>query len=264
MRFFIALLASIVVASAASPAAAQPAPEDERREAVRQAEAARIAGDHAAAVAFGARAAQLRYSPSLGLLLAQECAEDGRWPEALEHARRCRDEGAAPGVARGQEIVAACAEVYARAEAAAPRPAPATRAAAPVAPAAPATPAVAHVAPRPRQPSTRSWGPGHWVLAGAGAAAAAVGAALLVARGSAVDARDAACDAAGCDPSSLEYDARASAMGGAAGVAFALGGAAVLGAGISFALGGSSAPARVAFAVAPSPGGALVLAGGAL
>ena len=114
---FVALI-TLAFLLAAPPLLGQTSPEVARRDLLNRAEAARAAGDHAAAADLGARAAEIRFTPSLGLLLAQECAELGRWVEALGHAERCAREAAAPAVARGPEIVAACAGVSRRAEAA--------------------------------------------------------------------------------------------------------------------------------------------------
>lgn len=89
-------LLALAVALAPALAAAQAAGAGEndglRRELIAQAESARDAGEHARAVDLARRAAQLRSTPSLSLMIAQEEAALGHPVEALEVARRCASE----------------------------------------------------------------------------------------------------------------------------------------------------------------------------
>ena len=71
----------------ASVATAQTSPtEIARRDLLDQAEAARAAGDHARALDLATRASQLRVTPSLRLLLAQEHQALGHVLEALDQS----------------------------------------------------------------------------------------------------------------------------------------------------------------------------------
>ena len=293
-----------LLASASLVAMAQPAPDAMRRDLLNRAEEARRAGDHAAAVDLGGRAASLRMTPSLGLLLAQEFEALGRPVDALGHAERCAREAlASPGVPRAAEVRDACEAVRARAEAAVARlvvrvgppgarievggrelppalwdvpiPLPPGRvrvsavardgrrfeAEETLAAGHRAEVRVAFSPPEPPRPRGRAWGAGPWVLAGVGAAAFGAAAALWSLRGSAIDARDAACDAWGCDPSSVGDNNRALAYEAASGAALGVGAAALLGAGAWLLFGGRPAPRA---AVAYAPGGALLVVGGAL
>jgi hypothetical protein len=96
--------------AASSSAAAQPLPdEDQRRSLIADAEAARDAGLHDQAVAHALRAGQLRWTPSLRMLVAEELIALQRGVEALEHATHCFVTAEAdPGVRNRARIIAAC------------------------------------------------------------------------------------------------------------------------------------------------------------
>jgi hypothetical protein len=102
--FFVATLAFAASASAqTSPA------EIARRELLDQAEAARATGDHARALDLATRAAQLRVTPSLRLLLAQEHSALGHVLDALDQSSTCAREAAADTAMNNRErILDAC------------------------------------------------------------------------------------------------------------------------------------------------------------
>ncbi len=82
------LLPALVTASA--PAFAQESRDElARRELLTQADAARTAGDHTRALDLANRAGQLRMTPSIRLMLAQEHDSLGHVLDALDHAGRC-------------------------------------------------------------------------------------------------------------------------------------------------------------------------------
>ncbi len=70
-------------------AAAQSADDALRRDLVEQAERARESGDHARSLDLATRAGQLRMTPSLALMLAQENEQLGHIVDALDRARQC-------------------------------------------------------------------------------------------------------------------------------------------------------------------------------
>jgi hypothetical protein len=108
-------LAALLVPGLAS---AQGAPADPARlELVAQAEAASIAGDHAAALSLGQRAAVLRMTPSLMVFLAREHRELGHWVEALDLGRQCLRAAEADAALRNRAVILqACEAVRARVE----------------------------------------------------------------------------------------------------------------------------------------------------
>lgn len=75
---------------AAATAAAQPGPgEEQRRSLIADAEAARDAGLHEQAVTLATQAGQIRWTPSLRMLVAQEHLALQHGVDALEHATLC-------------------------------------------------------------------------------------------------------------------------------------------------------------------------------
>ncbi len=104
-------LAMAAASLAGAPAAlAQTTPtEIARRELLDQAEAARLTGDHARALELASRAAQLRVTPSLRLLIAQEHTAVGHVLEALDQSSVCAREAAADAAMNNRErILEAC------------------------------------------------------------------------------------------------------------------------------------------------------------
>ena len=85
---------------------AQTADDTLRRDLVAQAEQARDAGDHARSVDLATRAAQLRMTPSLGLMIAQEHEQLGHIVDALDHARRCAADASTDRTLRNRERIA--------------------------------------------------------------------------------------------------------------------------------------------------------------
>lgn len=108
-------LAALLVPGVAS---AQGVPADPARlELIAQAEAASVAGDHAAALSLGGRAAALRMTPSLMVFLAREHRELGHWVEALDLARQCLRAAEADAALRNRAVILqACEAVRARVE----------------------------------------------------------------------------------------------------------------------------------------------------
>ncbi len=101
---------------AALPAAAQT-DDSARRELVQQADAAQRAGLHAQSLAFGVAAGQIRWTPSLRMLVAQEHHSLGHTLEALDSATMCLVEAEADRALRNRpRIVAACRAVVAQTE----------------------------------------------------------------------------------------------------------------------------------------------------
>ncbi len=95
------LLAALTFGAAAS---AQTGPaEVARRDLLRDADAARDAGDHARALELATRAAQIRMTTSLRLLLAQEQEATGHLVEALDHASGCVREAEADTTLHNRE-----------------------------------------------------------------------------------------------------------------------------------------------------------------
>lgn len=103
--WFFALVGALCVATASPRALAQTADDALRRDLVAQAETAREAGDHARALDLATRAAQLRATPSLGLMIAQEHEQLGHIVDALDHARRCASDASRDGTLRNRERI---------------------------------------------------------------------------------------------------------------------------------------------------------------
>lgn len=296
-----AVTCAVALSAAGSTAFAQTDTDALRRDLVAQAERAREAGDHAQAAELAGRAAALRMTPSLALLLAQEHEQLGHFVTALDHARRCTADATAdtalrnrerimgicreltevlsrrvgrltvrvaPGLSRatvtvgGRELPTAAwgvavpvdpgevavrvsdealhhaqtvtVRVAAGANAEVALEAPAAVAGAEVRPVqvpAQATVAVtARVTPPPGEgPVRRGTGAGPWVLAGVGAAAFVGAGVLWGLHGAAMDERDGACDAGGCDPSSVDADERMRGFTTGTNIAIGVGSAAVAG-----------------------------------
>ena len=75
---------------AAADAAAQPGPgEDHRRSLIADAEAARDAGLHERSLTLATQAGQIRWTPSLRMMVAQEHLALQHGVDALEHATLC-------------------------------------------------------------------------------------------------------------------------------------------------------------------------------
>jgi hypothetical protein len=116
-RSAIALVVCCSVALAATPAAAQTA-DAARRALVQQADAAQRAGLHAQALAFGVQAGEMRWTPSLRMLVAQEHLALGHTLDALDAATMCLVETEADRAVRNRpRIVAACRAVVTQTEA---------------------------------------------------------------------------------------------------------------------------------------------------
>jgi hypothetical protein len=80
-----------------------------RRDLISRAERARVAGDHAEALRLGLQAAQIRTTPSLRLMLAEEYSALGQPVDALDQASSCEREASADTGLRNREtILAAC------------------------------------------------------------------------------------------------------------------------------------------------------------
>lgn len=101
---------SLPLAAAAQESTAELA----RRELITQAEGASDGGDHARALELATRAARVRMTPSLRLLLAQEHNALGHTLAALDAATRCEREVQADTALRNRErLLATCAELAA-------------------------------------------------------------------------------------------------------------------------------------------------------
>ncbi len=109
-RFVCAALALVLMPSLSL---AQESPiEVARRDLLTRAEQARGDGNHALALDLGTRAGQIRMTPSLRLLIAQEHESLGHTLEALDEARRCAHEAVADsGLRNGPAILARCEEI---------------------------------------------------------------------------------------------------------------------------------------------------------
>lgn len=109
---------SLGLLAAPSLALAQNSPAElARRDLIRRAEAARRAGDHALAADLGGRAVQIRSTPSLRMMVAQESEAIDRPVDALDHARNCvREAEADPRLRFRARILATCRAVASRAE----------------------------------------------------------------------------------------------------------------------------------------------------
>lgn len=103
----------------ALPAAAQTGPtEAARRALVQQADTAQRDGLHAQALAFGLQAGELRWTPSLRMLVAQEHLALGQTVEALDVATLCLVEAGNDRTVRNRaRIVTACRAVVEQSEA---------------------------------------------------------------------------------------------------------------------------------------------------
>ncbi len=77
-----------------------------RRDLITQAEQARDAGDHARAAELAVRAGQLRMTPSLALMIAQEQESVGHVVDALDYARRCASDASRDESLRNRERLA--------------------------------------------------------------------------------------------------------------------------------------------------------------
>ncbi len=110
------LWTALVVLSLPAAALAQESPTDQaRRDLINRAEQARVAGDHTQALALGTRAGQVRMTPSLRLLIAQEHQALGHTLEALDHAERCaREAEADPTLRNRAAILEECTSLRAR------------------------------------------------------------------------------------------------------------------------------------------------------
>lgn len=103
VTFSVALAWSAVASAQTSPA------EIARRDLLDQAETARAASDHARALDLATRASQIRMTPSLRLLLAQEHNALGHVLEALDQSSSCAREAAADATMNNRErILEAC------------------------------------------------------------------------------------------------------------------------------------------------------------
>lgn len=101
----LAFLVGLALVGGTARVTAQVTDDALRRDLVAQAEAARDANDHARAYDLATRAATIRVSPSLSLMLAQEGTELGRLVEALDHARRCASEARAVEALRNRDRI---------------------------------------------------------------------------------------------------------------------------------------------------------------
>jgi len=333
----LALAGALALAAATPVASAQTTDEALRRDLVAQAESAREAGDHARALDLATRAAQLRATPSLGLMIAQEHEQLGHIADALDHARRCASDASRDGSLRNREritrncreLAAALATQVARVtvrvppaddgasvrigtqsippagwgvpipvdpgdvtvrashadgrtfeqtiriarggsvaiEVALAMAAPTRVAAAPtLSTEASSSPVPPPPIEAPRTTASRSVGAAPWVVVGAGAASLIVAGVLWSMRGSAIADRDAACDARGCDPSSIDSNETARSLTLGTNLAMGLGAAAIAG-GLTWffvARSGHGEARALRPAAWVHPGGAGLSLGGAL
>ncbi len=321
-------MCAVALLTTTSTALAQTDTDALRRDLVAQAERAREAGDHAQAAELAGRAAALRMTPSLALLLAQEHEQLGHFVTALDHARRCTADATADAALRNRDrILGICRELTGALSGRVGRltvrvpagltnaavtvggrelPAAAWGVAVPVDPgevtvrvsdealhhaqtvtvtvtagasaevaldAPRAADAVVRPAPRtvveaPRAvapaegPVRRGVGAGPWVLAGVGAAAFVGAGVLWGMHGGAMSERDGACDAGGCDASSIDADERMRGFTTGTNVAIGVGSAMVAGGVVWFlvarASGGSAAEGRPTTWVVPTGNGLAV------
>lgn len=113
----VALLAAAALAGATS-LAQDSASEVARRDLIAQAEAAAAAGDHARAVELGARAAQVRVTPSIQYFLAREHLALDHAVEALGFAGACaRAAEGDPSLRNREGILRACRDLERASEA---------------------------------------------------------------------------------------------------------------------------------------------------
>lgn len=109
MRALRAVIFAVSLAWAPAASAQTSPTEIARRDLLDQAEAARAAGEHARALDLATRASQLRVTPSLRLLLAQEHQALGHVLEALDQSTSCAREAAADTAMNNRErILEAC------------------------------------------------------------------------------------------------------------------------------------------------------------
>ena len=115
----LALCSALALGLVALPAGAQSGGADATRRAlVQQADGAQRAGLHAQALAFGVAAGEIRWTPSLRMLVAQEHQALGHPLEALDAAALCLIETGADRTIRNRpRILAACRAVVEQAEA---------------------------------------------------------------------------------------------------------------------------------------------------
>lgn len=99
------MVLALAMSAVSAGALAQTADETLRRDLLAQAEQARDAGEHARSVDLATRAAQLRMTPSLGLLIAQEHEQLGHVVDALDHARRCAADASIDGTLRNRDRI---------------------------------------------------------------------------------------------------------------------------------------------------------------
>lgn len=118
MRRLSFLLGAMAMVCAASSSSAQDSrAELARRDLLSRAEAARARGDHAAAIELGMQALEIRATPSLRLLLAQEHQELAHHVDALDQATACFREAEADASLRNREvIIRECRAIAAAAE----------------------------------------------------------------------------------------------------------------------------------------------------
>jgi hypothetical protein len=114
----LALCSALAFCFVALPAEAQSGDDATRRALVQQADGAQRAGLHAQALAFGVAAGEIRWTPSLRMLVAQEHQALGHPLDALDAAALCLIEtGADRTLRNGSRILAACRTVVEQAEA---------------------------------------------------------------------------------------------------------------------------------------------------
>lgn len=267
----------------ATGARAQMTPDDDARRAlIAQATEARDAGDDRRALDLARRAAAMRATPSLHLLIAEIEEHLALHRDALADARACEDALQRDrGYHDWQRYFDACHALVAALEA---RTAPPVET--PVAPPAVTpvetpivppvvTPVVVPVVTPVRVPVVHSAGAGPWAVMGVGAASLVASGVFFALRGGALADRDAACGTAAgeCAPDTvLAVDAAARAQRDAhtfnalTNVSLSVGAAAVAGGVLWWALGrrGGAPEARRAVVVGPAAGGAFVAVFGAL
>ena len=110
-RLLASTIALVVTGFSAALAAQDPPPggEDQRRALIAQAEAAQSAGQHDRALALASEAGELRWTPSLRMLVAQEHLALQHGIDALDHATYCLVTAEAdPAVRNRARIIAAC------------------------------------------------------------------------------------------------------------------------------------------------------------
>jgi hypothetical protein len=107
-RLGLTLGALVLVLSEVSVAGAQATvstDDDQRRTLLTDAETARTAGDHVRALELAQRAAAIRMSPSLALMIAQEASALGRVVDGVVAARRCVSDATADAALRNRDRI---------------------------------------------------------------------------------------------------------------------------------------------------------------